>query len=176
MDTRMTNGNYHYHSTKAYPYLNGGFYGRVSERGGQVDPQPRAQGIRPALRGLRGATITGFERSKDGKKVSVQYELRGEKRSVSYTTVDFKKYTFTFDNGSRGKSTESYTQRSGGSNGRGNRDQPRGRRAGGDQNSGTPDASPNKRRQCRAIKDLQLNRRRTGLGNLGSLFMPMKST
>jgi predicted phosphodiesterase len=140
-------GNYHYHSTKAYPYLNGGFYGRVSERGGQVDPQPRAQGIRPALRGLRGATITGFERSKDGKKVSVQYELRGEKRSVSYTTVDFKKYTFTFDNGSRGKSTESYTQRSGGSNGRGNRDQPRGRRAGGDQNSGTPDASPNKRRQ-----------------------------
>ena len=104
-------GNYHYHSTKTYPYLNGGFYGTVVERGGQVDPQPRGNGIRPAARPLRGATITGFSRSKDGKEVSLQYKLKNETRSVGYTTKDFKSYKFTFDNGQQGKSTETYSQR-----------------------------------------------------------------
>ena len=42
-------GQYHYHATKTYPYLNGGFYGEVTERGGQVDPQPRAEPVRPDL-------------------------------------------------------------------------------------------------------------------------------
>ena len=37
---------YHYHATKTYPYLNGGFHGEVVERDGQVDPQPRAGGVR----------------------------------------------------------------------------------------------------------------------------------
>lgn len=104
-------GNYHYHSTKAYPYLNGGFYGKVVERGGQVDPQPRASGIRPALRGLRGAKITGFNKSKNGKSVSVEYTLGNETRSVSYTTEDFQTYEFSFDNGRQGKSSETYSVR-----------------------------------------------------------------
>ena len=104
-------GNYHYHSTTDYPYLNGGFYGEVVERGGQVDPQPRANGIRPALRGLRGAVITGFDKSQDGKTVSVTYTLRNETRSVSYKTEDFKTFKFTFDNGRQGKSTETYAAR-----------------------------------------------------------------
>jgi hypothetical protein len=30
---------------KTFPYLNGGFYGEVIELNGQVDPQPRAQGV-----------------------------------------------------------------------------------------------------------------------------------
>ena len=71
-------GNYHYHATETYPYLNGGFYGEVVERGGQVDPEPRAQGVRPSLPGLRGAKITGFTSSKPNT-FSLQYELRGEK-------------------------------------------------------------------------------------------------
>ena len=40
---------YHYHATKTYPYLNGGFHGEVVERDGQVDPQPQAGAVRPAL-------------------------------------------------------------------------------------------------------------------------------
>ena len=28
-------GKYHYHATKTYPYLNGGFYGEVVQRGGR---------------------------------------------------------------------------------------------------------------------------------------------
>jgi hypothetical protein len=101
-------GNYHYHSTKSYPYLNGGFYGKVVQRGGQVDPQPRGQGVRPAARPLRGAKITGFSKSDDGKSVSVEYTVRNEKRSASYTTKDFKTYVFTHDNGKQGKSTQTY--------------------------------------------------------------------
>ena len=40
---------YHYHATKNYPYINGGFHGEVTDRDGQVDPQPRAQSPRPAM-------------------------------------------------------------------------------------------------------------------------------
>ena len=54
-------GNYHYHATKGYPYLNGGFHGEVTEREGQVDPQPAARPVREARSPLRGATIVGFE-------------------------------------------------------------------------------------------------------------------
>ena len=45
-----SDGTYHYHATKTFPYLNGGFYGEVIELNGQVDPQPRAQGVRHTSR------------------------------------------------------------------------------------------------------------------------------
>lgn len=104
-------GNYHYHATKNYPYLNGGFHGEVTESGGQVDPQPRARGVRPALRGLRGAKITRFNRSNDGKNVRVEYRVNGESRAVSYRTEDFRNYQFKFDNGSQGQNSETYSAR-----------------------------------------------------------------
>ncbi|MAD80439.1 MAG: hypothetical protein CMJ50_06300 [Planctomycetaceae bacterium] len=88
-------GNYHYHATKAYPYLNGGFYGEVVQRNGQVDPQPRAQGVRPAMRPLRGATITGFEHPEAGSYV-IRYEVFGEKRSVEYTLAENSSVKFKF--------------------------------------------------------------------------------
>ena len=37
---------YHYHASKKYPYINGGFHGQVTEIGGQVDPQPSAGHVR----------------------------------------------------------------------------------------------------------------------------------
>jgi hypothetical protein len=111
-------GAYHYHATKTYPYLNGGFYGEVIERGGQVDPQPRAQGVRPALRGLRGAKITGFETPKPSSYV-VRYEVFGEKRSVQYTVAENGSANFRFVS-PQGTTTETYTPRRRGGNG-GNR-------------------------------------------------------
>ena len=48
---------YHYHASKKYPFVNGCFHGVVVEREEQVEPQPRAQGVRPALTALRGAKI-----------------------------------------------------------------------------------------------------------------------
>lgn len=77
---------YHYHATKRYPYLNGGFHGEVVECDGQVDPQPRAHGPRPATEPLRGATITGFRRlAGDGYEVA--YTLHGKTQLVRYAPV-----------------------------------------------------------------------------------------
>ena len=73
-----SDGNYHYHAQKTYPYLNGGFYGEVTERGGQVDPQPRAEPIRPDLKPLRDAKITGFSRT--GNRFKVVYDVSGAQR------------------------------------------------------------------------------------------------
>ncbi len=60
------------------------FYGEVTERGGQVDPQPRAEPIRPDLHPLRDAKITDFTQPKPGTYRLV-YDVRGKKGSVSYT-------------------------------------------------------------------------------------------
>jgi arylsulfatase A len=133
------NGNYHYHATKNYPYLNGGFYGEVVERGGQVDPQPRAQSPRPALTPLRGAKITGFDRNQDGVTWRVEYELRGEKRSVGYVIDKGRFVRFTFDDGSEGTRSETFQirpQREQRGQQRG-RQQPPSRRGSGDR-SGRP--------------------------------------
>lgn len=101
---------YHYHASNRYPYVFGGFHGEVVEREEQVDPQPRAQGVREALPALRGAKITGFESTgKDSYKLS--YEVNGDKRSVRYTIKSDGTYPFEFDNGSEGKATEVYTAR-----------------------------------------------------------------
>jgi arylsulfatase A len=105
-------GNYHYHATKTYPYLNGGFYGEVVERDGQVDPQPRARSPRPALPPLRGAKITGFDRSDDDKTWRVDFELRGEKRSVGYVIDEGRSISFTFNDGSDGTRSETFQIRS----------------------------------------------------------------
>lgn len=104
-----TVGNYHYHATKTYPYINGGFYGEVVERGGQVDPQPRGQGLRPALRPLRGAKITGFANPKPDS-YQVDYDVYGEKRSISYDVSDDDSAEFRFTEQS-GTKTETYRPR-----------------------------------------------------------------
>lgn len=101
-------GRYHYHATKTYPYLNGGFFGEVTERDGQVDPQPRAYSPRAALPPLRGAKITGFRRSEDGRETVVEYEVRGEKRSVSYSLTD-REVAFTYDDGAAGVERQTYS-------------------------------------------------------------------
>lgn len=104
-------GNYHYHATKEYPYLNGGFYGEVVARGGQVDPQPRANGVRSAMRPLRGAKITGFTRNEEHKQITIEYEIKGETRSVRSTLNENGSVTFLYDNGSDGKEEQTYQQR-----------------------------------------------------------------
>lgn len=102
-------GKYHYHATKTFPYLNGGFYGEVVERNGQVDPQPRARPLRPSLSGLKGAKITGFENPKPDS-YAVVYEVNGDKRSVEYTVSDDGSVTFNFVS-QRGTTTETYKHR-----------------------------------------------------------------
>jgi hypothetical protein len=111
-------GSYHYHATLTYPYVNGGFHGEVTERGGQVDPQPRAREVRPALPPLPGAKITAFARPKPGS-YSLQYQVGGESRAVNYSIQADGSYRFDFVDGRGQVRSETYRgeQRGGGAPG-----------------------------------------------------------
>ena len=110
---------YHYHSTRTYPYINGGFHGQVTEAGGQVDPQPRAQGVRPALPGLRGAKITGFHKDEQGWN-SLVYQINNRLGSVRFLELKNKSYQFEFKDTNGNTLNETYQRRQVGS-GRGDR-------------------------------------------------------
>ena len=103
---------YHYHASKKYPYVNGGFHGEVTERDQQVDPQPRAQPVRRDQPPLRGAKITAFETSGNSYKLS--FEVSGEKRAILYTVNADGSVPFEFQNGSAGTTKETFTRREGG--------------------------------------------------------------
>ena len=102
-------GNYHYHATKTYPYINGGMRGVVTIRGDQIEPQPRDSPVRPAMRPLRGATITKFERTAD--RFALSYALRGQSGSVAYSPLGKNSWTFTYTEPGRKPRTETYQRR-----------------------------------------------------------------
>ena len=116
---RSADGEYRYQATRRYPYINGGFYGEVNERGGQVDPQPKAEPIRPAMRPLRGAKITGFKRH-DPRSYSVLYQVSGEDRQVNYRIADDRSVSFEYVSPS-GTKRETYRPRPGGGRAEGDR-------------------------------------------------------
>lgn len=129
-------GDYHYHATKTYPYLNGGFHGEVENRDGQVSPQPRAKGVRPATRPLRGAKIIGWDHPSENS-YSVEYTLNRKSHFVNYTLLAQGGARFEFVDDKGKTTTETYDGKAvrGGNqreNREGNRDnrerQPRGDR------------------------------------------------
>ena len=127
-------GNYHYHATKTYPYLNGGFHGEVTERDGQVDPQPRAEPVRPSLQPLRGATIVGFS-SPTPTSRRLTYEVGGRQGVVEYKLGGDGTLAFEYTDPTGKTTTETYTPRGrgqGGPRGSGPRGEggPRGDRGG----------------------------------------------
>lgn len=101
-------GSYRYHATKTYPYINGGMRGVVEVRGDQIEPQPRDLPTRPALKPLKGATITDFSRDDEKKSFTLQYDLRGKNHTVSYSINKNNTVTFVFEDGAGGKTTETY--------------------------------------------------------------------
>ena len=74
---------YHYHGTKTYPYINGGFRGVVREVEGQVDPQALTKAFREAGAPLKGAVITNFERI-GADQYQLTYSLNGINGYVKY--------------------------------------------------------------------------------------------
>ncbi len=98
---------YHYHSSKKYPYVNGGFHGEVSEVDGQVDPQPRAQPIREAGEPLPGAEITAFESTAENA-YKLSYKVNNEKHTIAYSANPNGTYTFEFKNGTSAAIRETY--------------------------------------------------------------------
>jgi len=107
---RGPDDSYHYHATKTYPYLNGGFFGEVVERDGQVDPQPRATSPRPALPPLRGAKITAFRKA-NAKTYVLTYEINGRPGTVMYTLGEAGAVSFTFRSVDGQSERQEYTAR-----------------------------------------------------------------
>jgi hypothetical protein len=109
-------GDYHYHASKSYPYINGGFHGEVSVQGGGIDPQPNATPVRQATAPLPGSKITGFEMSADKKKYQLEYVQNGKRGSVSYEILSSGKVQFSFKNpdGTTSKSNGKTGQKGGG--------------------------------------------------------------
>lgn len=103
-------GNYHYHASKTYPYLNGGFFGEVVERDGQVNPQPRAEGVRPALPPLRGAKITAYTQT-EPNTYKLTYEIQGRSGTVTYTVAKNGSAKFMFQDPHGRTTAENYTPR-----------------------------------------------------------------
>ena len=101
-----SNGNYHYHATKKYPYINGGVRGVVEFRNGEIASQPRDQPIRPALQPLRGATITDFHESNGISKLT--YKIGGRSGSVAYEQVGTDRFKFTYQEPNGRSYSETY--------------------------------------------------------------------
>lgn len=128
---------YHYHASKKYPYVMGGFHGVVVESGDQVEPQPRAQPVRDALQPLRGATITTFEKHA-AETFKLGYTVNGDLRSVAWRKDADGSYAFMYDNGKDGRDQKVYTARQGGGGG-----EAKGKGKGKGRGKGGPAASNN---------------------------------
>ena len=104
-----TSGRYHYHATTTYPYINGGLRGEVAVVEDQVEPQPRTTAVRPWLQPLRGAMVTGFQRTGQAA-YALEYVLAGRAHQVRYAFAD-RRYAFEFVDADGGVRTEVYERR-----------------------------------------------------------------
>lgn len=101
--------NYHYHGTKTYPYINGGFKGVVQEIDGQVDPQSLTKAFRPAGAPLKGAVITSCQQL-NANTFDLKYQLNNQTYEVSYT-ADLNKVEMKFISPDGSQRIESYIRK-----------------------------------------------------------------
>ena len=99
------NGNYRYVSGTEAPYTLGMFRGAVD-----LDARPRAGGVRPHLRPLRGASITGFEGSLQSG-YALHYEVNGKLAHVEYKPMSSGGADFIFTDTDGSVRKESYEAR-----------------------------------------------------------------
>lgn len=101
--------NYHYHGTKTYPYINGGFKGVVQEIEGQVDPQSATKAFRPAGTPLKGATITQCEQI-SANTFDLKYAVGSQTYEIKYF-ADLTSVQMTFISPDGTERTESYMRK-----------------------------------------------------------------
>lgn len=77
---------YHYHGTKTYPYINGGFKGIVKEIDGQVEPQAATRAFRSAGAPLNGAKIISCDQL-TSTSFELKYELETQIYKIKYTAT-----------------------------------------------------------------------------------------
>lgn len=93
-----TDGVYHYHGTKAFPYMIGNMVGKVTEDATmQIIPQAAAKSIRPAGTPLKGAVITGWTPNATKTGYTLSYTLSGQNYSVEYSWTPSGVFTFNFN-------------------------------------------------------------------------------
>lgn len=114
---------YHYHASKKYPYINGGMRGTVRVENDGIEPQPRAEPIRPALPPLKGAKITGFKQT-GPKAWTLTLTLNGKSARVEYAANTSGGWDFTFVGTDGSVRKESYSAKRAG----GDQSPPRGER------------------------------------------------
>ena len=101
------NGNYHYHSTLDYPYVNGGFKGVIElARGEEVANQPRTRPVRPSGTGMR-ANITDFVKGTD-EWYRLTYETNGGTYAIAYFLRPDGDYDFQFVDASGNITRQTY--------------------------------------------------------------------
>lgn len=100
------NGDYHYHGTTTYPYINGGLRGTVIVSDDQIEPQPHIHPVRPPQQPLPGAVITDFQTVGEHSYL-LTYTRDGATYTVAYALND-DTYTFVFSDANGGTSTETY--------------------------------------------------------------------
>lgn len=112
---------YHYHASMKRPYLQSAFHGEVVEAEQQVDPQPRAQPVRQDLPPLRGAKITDFKTTADGRVRMLTYMVGSKQGAVNFADMGEGKWKFQFVSTDGTKTEETYEKREGrgGGGGRG---------------------------------------------------------
>ena len=97
---------YHYHGTRSYPYINGGFRGVVGVSGDEVTPQPRTRPFRPAGTPLRDVVITEFAPIGDNAYRLI-YTVRGAPNRIEYV-IGAQNVTMTFTGPTNASLTETY--------------------------------------------------------------------
>lgn len=105
-----TNGVYHYHGSKAAPYMIGAMVGKITEDSThQIIPQAAATPVRPSLTPLKGAVITSCKEHDSKNGYTVIYSYNGGSDSLEYNWTNTGKYTFNYYKQS-GNSTASYNK------------------------------------------------------------------
>lgn len=101
-------GVYHYHSSKTYPYVNGGLRGVVQVQNDAITPQPRTTPVRPAGEPLQGAKIVGFTWP-GPNRYKLEYTWRGATYFVSYEASDAS-YQFDFVDAAGNTTTQTFNK------------------------------------------------------------------
>jgi len=104
------NGVYHYHGSKAAPYMIGAMVGKITEDAThQIIPQAAATPVRPSLTPLKDAVITSCKEHPAKNGYTVVYSYNGGFDSLEYNWTNTGKYTYNYYNQTK-DSTKSYTK------------------------------------------------------------------